>query len=162
MVMLGVSSAAHAENLLEIYQQAQIKDTQLLESKAKRDQAFEKINEARAALLPQIDLGAGLTGIGLIPGRPDDLLSLGLASSNLNATPRAGASFPPDVPSPSVDLGESELLVQLAYRTSYAIGTPSNYWTLSSILAYSYIPDPGQRPDLPAAHVLSWRLVALF
>ena len=60
MVMLGVSSAAHAENLLEIYQQAQIKDTQLLESKAKRDQAFEKINESRAALLPQINLGAGL------------------------------------------------------------------------------------------------------
>ena len=107
-------------------------------------------------------LGAGLTGIGLIPGRPDDLLSLGLASSNLNDTPGAGAFFYPDVPSPSVDLGESELLVQLAYRTSYAIGTPSNYWTLSSILAYSYIPDPGQRPDLPAAHVLSWRLVALF
>ena len=33
--MLGVSSAAHAENLLDIYQQAQLKDTQLLESKAK-------------------------------------------------------------------------------------------------------------------------------
>lgn len=60
MVMLGVSGAAHAENLLDIYQQAQIKDTQLLESKAKRDQAFEKINESRAALLPQINLGAGL------------------------------------------------------------------------------------------------------
>ena len=40
MVLLGVSAGAHAENLLDIYQQAQIKDTQLLESKAKRDQAF--------------------------------------------------------------------------------------------------------------------------
>ncbi|MFA7834121.1 outer membrane channel protein TolC [Aeromonas dhakensis] len=60
MVLLGVSAGAHAENLLDIYQQAQIKDTQLLESKAKRDQAFEKINESRAALLPQINLGAGL------------------------------------------------------------------------------------------------------
>ncbi len=49
MVLLGVSAGAHAENLLDIYQQAQIKDTQLLESKAKRDQAFEKINESRAA-----------------------------------------------------------------------------------------------------------------
>ena len=60
MVMLGVSAGAHAENLLDIYQQAQSKDTQLLESKATRDQAFEKINESRAALLPQINLGAGL------------------------------------------------------------------------------------------------------
>ena len=60
MVLLGVSAGAHAENLLDIYQQAQIKDTQLQESKAKRDQAFEKINESRAALLPQINLGAGL------------------------------------------------------------------------------------------------------
>lgn len=60
MVLLGVSAGAHAENLLDIYQQAQIKDPQLLQSKAVRDQAFEKINESRAPLLPQIDLGAGL------------------------------------------------------------------------------------------------------
>ena len=49
MVMLGVSGRRSCRNLLDIYQQAQIKDTQLLESKAKRDQAFEKINESRAA-----------------------------------------------------------------------------------------------------------------
>lgn len=42
MVLLGVSAGAHAENLLDIYQQAQIKDTQLLESKAKRDQASRR------------------------------------------------------------------------------------------------------------------------
>ncbi len=60
MVLLGVSAGAHAENLLDIYQQAQLKDPQLLQSKAVRDQAFEKINESRAALLPQINLGAGL------------------------------------------------------------------------------------------------------
>ncbi|WP_421234836.1 outer membrane channel protein TolC [Aeromonas enteropelogenes] len=60
MVLLGVSAGAHAENLLDIYQQAQLKDPLLLQSKAVRDQAFEKINESRAALLPQINLGAGL------------------------------------------------------------------------------------------------------
>jgi len=60
MVLLGVSTGAQAENLLDIYQQAQLKDPQLLQSKAVRDQAFEKINESRAALLPQINLGAGL------------------------------------------------------------------------------------------------------
>lgn len=61
MVLLGVSAGVHAENLLDIYQQAQIKDTQLQESKARRDQAFEKINESRATLLPQVDLEAGLS-----------------------------------------------------------------------------------------------------
>ena len=60
MVMLGVSGAAHAGNLLDIYQQAQISDTQLLESKAKRDQASRRSTNSRAALLPQINLGAGL------------------------------------------------------------------------------------------------------
>ena len=60
MVLLGVSAGAQAENLLDIYQQAQLKDPQLLQSKAVRDQAFEKINQSRAALLPQINLGAGL------------------------------------------------------------------------------------------------------
>ncbi|HHQ4729924.1 outer membrane channel protein TolC [Aeromonas veronii] len=60
MVLLGVSAGANAENLLDIYQQAQIKDPQLLQSKAVRDKAFEQINESRAALLPQINLGADL------------------------------------------------------------------------------------------------------
>ncbi|MGL5661685.1 MAG: TolC family protein, partial [Aeromonas sp.] len=60
MVLLGVSAGAHADNLLDIYQQAQLKDPQVLQSKAVRDQAFEKINQSRAALLPQINLGAGL------------------------------------------------------------------------------------------------------
>ncbi|EKP0260901.1 outer membrane channel protein TolC [Aeromonas sobria] len=60
MVLLGVSAGAHAENLLDIYQQAQLKDPQLLQSKALRDKAFEQINEFRAALLPQINLSADL------------------------------------------------------------------------------------------------------
>ncbi len=107
-------------------------------------------------------LGGGLTAIGMIPSRHDDTLSLGLAYSELNDTPGAGVFFYPDVPSSSADLGESELMLQAAYQTNFVFGTPANYWTLSSVLAYSYIPDPGQRPDLPAAHVLSWRLIALF
>ena len=98
----------------------------------------------------------------MIPSRHDDTLSLGLAYSELNDTPGAGVFFYPDVPSSSADLGESELMLQAAYQTNFVFGTPANYWTLSSVLAYSYIPDPGQRPDLPAAHVLSWRLIALF
>jgi hypothetical protein len=53
-------------------------------------------------------------------------------------------------------------MLQAAFETNFTFGTPANYWTLTSVLAYSFIPDPGQRPDLPAAHVLSWRLIALF
>ncbi|MGL4249181.1 MAG: outer membrane channel protein TolC [Aeromonas sp.] len=60
MVLLGVSAGAHAENLLDIYQQAQLKDPELLRSKAIRDKNFEQINESRAALLPKIDLEADL------------------------------------------------------------------------------------------------------
>lgn len=44
---------------------------------------------------------------------------------------------------------------QATYQTNFVFGTPANDWTLSSVLAYSDIPDPGQRPDLPAAHVLA-------
>ncbi len=39
---------------------------------------------------------------------------------------------------------------------------PRGFWTLSALAAYTYIPTPGQRPDLPAAHMLTARLVALF
>lgn len=106
--------------------------------------------------------GAGFTGIDLVPGRPWDTLNFGLAFSRLNDTPGAGAFFYPDVPSNSSDLRSSELMLQAAYQGNFAFGTPANYWTLSAILAYTYIPTPGQRPDLPAASVLSARLVVLF
>lgn len=60
LIVMSFSGFASAENLLDIYRQAQEKDPQLLESKAQRDAAFEKINEAQAANLPQINLGADL------------------------------------------------------------------------------------------------------
>ena len=60
LIVMSFSGFANAENLLDIYRQAQEKDPQLLESKAQRDAAFEKINEAQAANLPQINLGADL------------------------------------------------------------------------------------------------------
>lgn len=60
LIVMSFSGFASSENLLDIYRQAQEKDPQLLESKAQRDAAFEKINEAQAANLPQINLGADL------------------------------------------------------------------------------------------------------
>jgi len=35
-------------------------------------------------------------------------------------------------------------------------------WTLVLDIAYTYIPTPGERPDFPAAHVLTVQVVALF
>ncbi|MCU5771684.1 outer membrane channel protein TolC [Erwiniaceae bacterium BAC15a-03b] len=57
----GFSVASQAENLLQIYQQARITNPDLRSSAADRDAAFEKINEARSPLLPQLGLGADYT-----------------------------------------------------------------------------------------------------
>lgn len=56
-ILALLSSYTHAEGLLDIYNLAKQKDPQLLESKAMRDQLFEKINEEQASFLPKINLG---------------------------------------------------------------------------------------------------------
>ncbi|WP_394152909.1 outer membrane channel protein TolC [Vibrio maritimus] len=56
----SVSAATWADSLTEIYDQAKQNDPQLLRAAAQRDRAFEAINSARATLLPQINLTAGL------------------------------------------------------------------------------------------------------
>ena len=91
--------------------------------------------------------GAGLTGNGLIPGRPQDTVSLGIARSTLNT---------------SMGFASNEVMLQTAYTANFTIGPPANYWTFTAIAAYSYIPNPGFRPNLPAANVFSLRLVTLF
>ncbi len=64
-ILIGLSltgfSAMSAENLLQVYQQARISNPDLRKSAADRDAAFEKINEARSPLLPQLGLGADYT-----------------------------------------------------------------------------------------------------
>ena len=59
--LTGFSALSHAENLLQIYQQARLRHPDLRKSAADRDAAFEKINEARSPLLPQLGLGADYT-----------------------------------------------------------------------------------------------------
>ncbi|MDP5292104.1 outer membrane channel protein TolC [Oceanimonas sp. CHS3-5] len=61
LVLLCAAGQVQAENLLDVYQQATQNDPQVREAKARRDAAFEKINESRAPLLPQVNLGAGAT-----------------------------------------------------------------------------------------------------
>ena len=58
LILLCAAGPAQADDLLTIYQQATQNDPQVREAKANRDEAFEKINESRAPLLPQINLQA--------------------------------------------------------------------------------------------------------
>jgi porin len=106
--------------------------------------------------------GAGLTGRRLIPGRPHDQISIGTAWSWLNTTPGAGAFFFPNVPSASTDLRRSEFMFQAVYFTSFFFPLGRGFWSLHPALGYTFIPNPGQRPDLPAAHALTLRLYTLF
>ncbi|MGV3344779.1 outer membrane channel protein TolC [Enterobacteriaceae bacterium LUAb1] len=64
LIGLSLSSfsvTSQADNLLQIYQQARLSNPDLRNSAAERDSAFEKINEARSPLLPQLGLGADYT-----------------------------------------------------------------------------------------------------
>ena len=58
LILLCMAGPTQAEDLLDIYQQATLNDPQVRQAKAVRDSAFEKINESRAPLLPQVNLGA--------------------------------------------------------------------------------------------------------
>ncbi|WP_116475136.1 outer membrane channel protein TolC [Zobellella maritima] len=59
LILLFATGTAKAEDLLDVYRQATLNDPLVREAKANRDAAFEKINESRAPLLPQINLDAG-------------------------------------------------------------------------------------------------------
>lgn len=59
--LTGFSAMSQAENLMQVYQQARLSNPELRKSAADRDAAFEKINEARSPLLPQLGLGADYT-----------------------------------------------------------------------------------------------------
>ena len=56
--LTGFSAMSQAENLLQVYQQARTSNPDLRKSAADRDAAFEKINQTRSPLLPQLGLGA--------------------------------------------------------------------------------------------------------
>ena len=55
----GLCATATAEDLLQIYQQAKVSDSSILQAAATRDVAFAAIDIDRAVLLPQINLSAG-------------------------------------------------------------------------------------------------------
>lgn len=61
MSFVGLSTNSYAEDLLQVYQKSKESNPDLRKTLAERNQAFEKINEARSPLLPQLGLGAGVT-----------------------------------------------------------------------------------------------------
>ncbi|MGY5450474.1 outer membrane channel protein TolC [Agarivorans sp. MS3-6] len=90
MLLLSFSLATlalptQADDLLQIYQLAQEKDPQILQSKAQRDIAFEKITESRAALLPQLAFSAGInytsTSNSLVDSTTNNSANIGLSQS---------------------------------------------------------------------------------
>jgi porin len=98
-------------------------------------------------------VGAGLTAVGLLPVLPYNRVSVGMAWSQLNDGPYAGLFYPISVPSDSTKLRASELMLQVALQ-----------WTVSFVstnIAYTLIPTPGARPNLPAAHALTLRWIFL-
>lgn len=59
MSFVGLSTNSYAEDLLQVYQKSKESNPDLRKSLAERDQAYEKINQARSPLLPQLGLTAG-------------------------------------------------------------------------------------------------------
>jgi porin len=109
--------------------------------------------------------GAGLTAVGLLPPElPYNNVSVGMAWAQLNKAPNAGIYWYPNVPSQYTCLGASDLMFQIAVQTCYILPVPRSADGLGVVpnISYTYIPVPGMRPDIPAAHALMTRVTLLF
>ncbi len=111
-------------------------------------------------------LGAGLTGVGLVPVLPYNRVSFGVAWSELNDAPIAGAFFYPGVPSNTARFNGSEFMLQVALQSTFVLPPGKSSWPppppLTVVVAYTYIPSPGERPNLPQAHTVILRMVLMF
>lgn len=122
-------------------------------------------NSDRAAMANTF-YGGGLTGIDLLPVLPNNRISFGMAYSRLNDSPFAGVFFFPNVLSYSTRLRASELMLQVALQTTFVFPMPKGFWASTFPItvgaAYTCIPNPGERPNLPAAHTLTARMAVMF
>lgn len=82
-LLIGLPGLSQAESLLDIYQLATAKDPQLQEAIAKKNSAYEKINESDAEKLPQIDLSAGA---GYQKSNYDDYYTARTANAGISLT----------------------------------------------------------------------------
>ncbi len=99
--------------------------------------------------------GAGLTGFGLVPGRPNDSFGGGVALTWLNTEPGASAAL---FPATFVD-GHSMRPSQLMFSTYYQIKLFDG-WFLQPNL--TYIPTPAENAFTPQALAVTLRLTVLF
>ena len=57
-------------------------------------------------------------------------------------------------------------MLQVALQSTFIFPLPKGFYTpempLTVALAYTYIPTPGQRPNLPQAHTALLRMVLMF
>ncbi|WNV04694.1 carbohydrate porin [Candidatus Methylospira mobilis] len=103
--------------------------------------SFMQLGINNAQTLPVNDfIGGGLTGFGLIPGRPSDSLGIGVAWSALNH---------------NIFQARSETMIQ-AYYQAHLFGT------VFLEPAVTYIPTPGAAPNLNSAVPFTLRLITLF
>jgi porin len=100
-------------------------------------------------------VGSGLTGFGLVPQRPKDSMGCGAAWSWLNTDPNAGKFFYPGAGDSSTSLRTNELMLQSYYQAFLKEGA---YFEP----AVTYIPNPGERPDIRDAWALTFRVILLF
>jgi porin len=91
-------------------------------------------------------LGGGFTGFGLVPKRPNDSAGAGVASSWLNQNP--------EVP-PNKRPRSTEVILQAYYQMEIVNGI---YFEP----AVSYVPHPGQAPNIAAATAITGQITLLF
>lgn len=107
------------------------------------------------AMLARQYFGAGLTGFGLVPGRPDDSFGCGLALTWLNGSPEAGKVFFPDAGPGPLHLRPSQLMMSWYYQMKLFDGC----FVQPNL---TYIPTPGQGDSVPGALAFTMRMVVLF
>jgi porin len=108
------------------------------------------------AMLARQYFGTGLTGFGLVPGRPDDSMGFGLALTWLNTESFAGhAFFPKFHEGHPLPLRPSQLMFQWYYQMQLAKGVFFQP-------AITYIPTPGMSTTIPASAAGTMRLIVLF
>jgi porin len=105
------------------------------------------------ALLARDYVGAGLTGFGLVPGRPNDSMGCGIAWTALTRGYNASTVFFPH--RPPGQISPSELMLQWYYQMKLANG-----WFFQTTL--TEIPTPGIRATVPSAFTISLQLIVLF
>ncbi|MCL1078322.1 outer membrane channel protein TolC [Parashewanella spongiae] len=77
LTLAVASTAAHADDLLQIYQQALTSDTIVLQAKAQRDSSYAKIEQTRAGLLPTL---SGSVGYNKRWGNSSEFTSSGIST----------------------------------------------------------------------------------